>query len=106
MVYLYHVSNPFYREKILKEGLMPQMGDSYVLHYEEKNMGPVIFVSTQNDYNSTYDDDRYLISLTDEEFEALGFETDHEVQNGLYTKYPIQKEKLSLIHKGTGKSTF
>jgi len=106
MVYLYHVSNPFYREKILEKGLIPQMGDSYILHYEEKNMGPVIFVSTQNDYNSTYDDDRYLISLSDKEFKTLEFKIDSEVQNGLYTKHLIQKEKLSLIYKGTGESIF
>ncbi|WP_152184419.1 hypothetical protein [Sulfurimonas indica] len=106
MINLYHVSNPIFRKKILREGLLPKVGDSYIAHYEEKNIGPVIFVSTQNDYDSTYDDDRYLISLSDEEFKVLEFKIDNEVQNGLYTRHPIAKEKLELVHSGTGKSLF
>lgn len=102
---LFHAGNPFWREDILKNSLVPKMGDSYMCHYEE-NMGPVVFVAKDNDYDSTYDDDRYLISLTKEEFESLEFEVDKEVYNGLFTKHTIKPKYLSLIHIGTGESTF
>jgi hypothetical protein len=103
LVYLYHVGNPFFRESISKDGLLPKIGGSYSAHYGEKNnMGEVIFVSTRNNYSSTYDDDRYLITLTEEEYLAMDFKKDRDVRDGLYTHKPIPAKHLSLIHIGTG----
>lgn len=106
MVVLYHVSNPTFRENILKNGLIPKTGPSYEAHYEDKTMGDAIFVSTENNYDSTYDDDRYEISLTEEEFRLLGFREDKEVENALYTKKPIPAKKLKLLYRGSGESVF
>ena len=103
---LYHVSNPKNRDSILKNGLQPKIGPSYKSHYEEKIMGPVVFVSISNRYDSTYDDDRYLIELSEKEFEKLNFEIDHEVEDALFTTKPINPEFLKIIHYGSGESTF
>lgn len=101
-VILYHVSNPVFRDKIKLEGLTPQLGASYIAHYEDAHMGPVVFVSTENDYDSTWDDDRYKIVLPYAEFVRLNFQTDNEVKNGLYTSLPIEARFLILEHLGTG----
>lgn len=106
MVVLYHVSNPAFRKSILENGLIPKTGPSYKAHYEEKTMGDAIFVSTKNDYDSTYDDDRYEISFTEKEFSLMDFKEDREAKNALYTKKPIPAEKLKLLYRGSGESTF
>lgn len=106
MVLLYHVSNPAFRKNILENGLIPKTGPSYEAHYEEKTMGDAIFVSTENDYDSTYDDDRYEISFTEKEFSLMDFKKDKEVKNALYTKKPISAEKLKLLYRGSGENTF
>lgn len=103
----FHVSNPKYRDLIYVLGLIPKVGDSYKLHYEEFEKGelePRIFVSLTNDYDSTYDDDRYMIILNQAEFEFLDFKEDKEVKNAFYTIKPISIENLFLIHEGDGKS--
>ena len=102
----FHKSNPFFRENILKEGLLPQIGPSYLSHYEEKNMGAAVFVCLDKNYDTTYDDDIYKISLSDEEYEIIGFNTDFEVENSLYTKNAIPPKNIQLIYSGTGNSTF
>lgn len=99
-IVLYHVSNPLYRDSISQYGLIPQKGASYMCHYGDNHMGDVVFVSTKNNYDSTYDDDRWKITLTQEEYAYLEFNTDKEVSNGLYTKKVIPSRCLTLIHKG------
>jgi len=106
MITLYHVSNPIFRESILKNGLMPKIGPAYSEHYMNKNILKAIFMSTKNDYDSTYDDDRYEITLTDKEFKSLGFKKDYEAVNSVFTTKPINNEKIKLIYKGSGVSTF
>jgi len=100
MVVLYHVSNPAFRKNILKNGLIPKTGPSYEAHYEDRTMGDAIFVSTKNDYDSTYDDDRYKISLTEKEFSLMNFEEDEEVENALYTKKTNSCRKDQTILQG------
>lgn len=103
IIELYHVSNPIFREKIIEEGLIPQIGESYKLHYEEisnKELEPLLFFCFENTYCSTYNDDRYKITLTLEEFNELDFEIDYEVSGAIYTKNKIEIENISLIYKG------
>lgn len=103
---LYHKSNPSFRESILENGLLPKIGASYKCHYEENVMGAAVFVCTTQDYDTTYDDDVYEISLSDEDFEKLDFNIDKEVDNSLYTFSKIPSSFIKLIHEGTGESTF
>lgn len=103
----YHVSNPVNRESILKNGLVPKVGDSYRAHYENKGqLEPRVFVCSTNSYDSTYEDDRYKIVLSDEEIKWLELKKDPDVEDGYFTHKPIKSSCLELIHKGTSKSTF
>ena len=65
--YVYHTSNPFFRDKISKEGLIPK-GKSETWLSDTNIDGKVIFVvnSNKEDYrfDSTYDDDIYRIDTT------------------------------------------
>ena len=104
MISLYHKSNPVNRDSILNNGLLPRIGESYESHYCEKVMGKVVFVTTENNYDSTYDDDVFLVSITEKEYIDMDFKVDREVINGLYTYSEIQSRCLTLIYKGTGES--
>lgn len=65
--YVYHTSNPIFRDKISKEGLIPK-GKSESWLSDTKIDGEVIFVVNSNKegyrFNSTYDDDIYRIDTT------------------------------------------
>lgn len=64
---VYHTSNPVFRDKISKEGLIPK-GKSETWLSDTNIDGKVIFVvnSNKEDYrfDSTYDDDIYRIDTT------------------------------------------
>lgn len=103
----YHVSCPKNRENILRNGLTPKVGDSYKAHYENRGLlEPRVFVCTSNSYDSTYDDDRYKIVLSDKEVELLNLKRDPDVKDGYFTCKQIKSSCLELIYKGTGESTF
>lgn len=65
--YLYHTSNPIFRDKIAKEGLIPKGKSDAWLSYTKID-GEVIFaVNSDNKedwFDSTYDDDIYRIDTT------------------------------------------
>lgn len=65
--YVYHTSNPIFRDKISKEGLIPK-GKSENWLSDTKIGGKVIFaVNSDNEedwWDSTYDDDIYRIDTT------------------------------------------
>lgn len=102
---VYHTSNPIYREKISKEGLIPKQETWGVGFGSDMNkeLGDkkAIFASNGHEfYDSTYDDDVWAIYTNI-------FQTwyhDRYVKNGIYTYEPIHKNSIKLIYKGTGKS--
>jgi len=107
VVHLYHVSNPLYRESIIKEGLVPGVGPSYKAHYDtgtDTALTPKVFVCTHNKYDSTYNDDRWLITLPIKVYNKLEFKLDKDVLGVLYTTQIINNEYLKLIYLGTGLS--
>lgn len=65
--YVYHTSNPFYRDKISKEGFVPK-GESATWLSDTKINGKVIFAVNSDDkedwWDSTYDDDIYKIDTS------------------------------------------
>jgi predicted metal-dependent HD superfamily phosphohydrolase len=102
--FVYHSSNPYYRESILKEGLIPK-GKSETWLSNTKIDDKVIFVSNSDDknkwFNSTYDDDIYKIDTTGLKNK---FFLDPNFNSDLYliTYDPIPLENIKLIYKGTG----
>lgn len=105
--YLYHTSNPMFRDKISKEGLIPK-GRSESWLSDTKIDGEVIFAVTSNkdDYiwDSTYDDvyqiDTSRITNTWYNDPNFGFDRKH-----IITFEPIPKSSIKLIYRGTGEST-
>ena len=125
--FLYHKSNPMFRETIKKEGLIPK-GKSESWLSDTKINGKVIFATNSNNkhdwFDSTYDDDIYQIDTTNIKnkwFEDPNFSTDKEEwveYNGKKIKLPKNKTEykhvitfepipisvLKLIYQGTGEN--
>ena len=107
---LYHKSSPANREYIQLYGLMPYVGDSYRLHYDEDaTLKPYIFLYDKRygDYDTTYDDDIYEIDTKHLNKHLLDKDPDEYMYNecGCYV-YPIKIEpqSIKLIYIGTGES--
>tara|TARA_S200002703_G_scaffold119198_2_gene104949 strand:+ start:480 stop:884 length:405 start_codon:yes stop_codon:yes gene_type:complete len=108
--YLYHTSNPMFRDKISKEGLVPQgKSDSWL---SDTNIdGNVIFAVNSDDkedwWDSSYDDDIYRIDTRNLKNKWY---RDPNYVSGIYkSNYPaiitfdkIPTRALKLIRKGTG----
>jgi GNAT superfamily N-acetyltransferase len=102
--YVYHTSNPIFRDKISKEGLIPK-GKSESWLSDTKIDGNVIFVVNSNKkkyfWDSTYDDDIYQIDTTklnnkwynDPNFDSDGLH--------LITFENIPPNSIKLIYKGS-----
>lgn len=102
---LYHVSNPYFRKHILAQGLKPMVGSSYRAHFDDiDGLIPVIFLKDKNDYDSTYNDDRWAIdtSTLDKSCIFADFD-DYMAKCGcyVYTK-TIAPDSMHLLHKGDG----
>jgi hypothetical protein len=121
--YVYHTSNPIFRDKISKEGLIPK-GKSETWLSDTKIDGEVIF-ATNNDntkewFDSGYDDDIYKIDtnkIKNKWYLDPNFVDDEWVEyKGKYIKLPnnnkeydhiitfekIPLDSIELIYKGTG----
>ena len=101
--YVYHTSNPIFRDKISKEGLIPK-GKSESWLSGTKIDGKVIFVVNSNKENyrfdSTYDDDIYRIDTTKLNNKWYN---DPNFDDGLHliTFDKIPLNSIKLIYKGS-----
>lgn len=105
--YIYHQSNPIFRDDISKYGLIPK-GKSEAWLSDTEIDGEVVFATNSDNkedwFYSTYDDDRYQIDTTkiknkwylDPNFD---FDDYH-----IITFEPIPLNAIKLIYKGTGES--
>ena len=106
--YLYHSSNPMFRDKIAKEGLIPQ-GRSEAWLSDTKIDGKVIFaVNSDNKkdwWDSTYDDDMYQID-TSRLKNTWYNDPNFKVQDKrIITFEAIPLNAIKLMYKGSGEST-
>lgn len=109
--YLYHTSNPIFREKISKNGLIPK-GKSETWLSDTNIEGDVIFAINSDDkkdtWDSTYDDDIYIIDtkgLNNKWYKDPNFVSgiySNTKSNAVITFEPIPKESIELVYKGTG----
>jgi hypothetical protein len=103
--YVYHSSNPMFRDKIAREGLIPQ-GRSEAWLTTTKIDGKVIFaVNSENKkdwWDSTYDDDMYRIDTTNLKNTWYN-DPNFKVQDKrIITFEAIPLNAIKLIYKGTG----
>lgn len=108
---IYHTSNPFFRDKISKKGLLPK-GKSANWLSDTKIDGKVIFaVNSDNPedwWDSGFDDDLYRIDTTTIKNKWY---YDPNFLNGVYknnkldriiTFDPIPLNAIEMLYKGTG----
>lgn len=107
--YVYHKSNPHFRNEISKMGLIPK-GKSETWLSDTKIDGKVIFATNSGNpddwFDSTWDDDIYKIDTR--ELENKWFK-DPNFPNGshhIITPDPIPNSAIELIYKGSGESKF
>jgi hypothetical protein len=105
--YVYHTSNPIFRNKISKEGLIPK-GKSETWLSDTKIDGKVIFAVNSDDkedwWDSTYDDDIYKIdttNLNNKWYNDPNFDLDNK---RIITFENIPLNSIQMIYKGTGDS--
>lgn len=106
--FLYHTSNPIFRDKISREGLVPKgKGESWLSDTDID--GEVIFAVNSDDkkdwWDSTYDDDIYRIDtggLSNTWYVDPNFDLEDK---RVITFEKIPPASIELIHKGSGDST-
>jgi hypothetical protein len=102
--WVYHKSNPIFREKISIEGLIPQRGDQWLS--DTPIEGKAIFATNSDDpkewFDSTWDDDVWKINtkgLKNKWYSDPNFNLE---DNHILTFEPIPVEYIELIYKGSG----
>lgn len=102
--YVYHTSNPIFRDKISKEGLITK-GKSESWLSDTKIHGKVIFAVNSDDkddwWDSTYDDDIYRIDTTklkNRWYVDPNFDLE---DNRIITFENIPLNSIKLIYKGS-----
>ena len=103
--YVYHTSNPIFRDKISKEGFIPKEKSEGWLS-DTKIDGKVIFAVNSNNtedwWDSTYDDDIYKIDTTklrNKWYNDPNFDLDDK---RIITFENIPINSIKLIYTGTG----
>ena len=106
--YVYHTSNPIFRDKISKEGLTPKgKGETWL---SDTNIdGEVIFAVNSDDkedwWDSTYDDDIYKIDTTNFNNKWYNDPNFDLEDKRIITFEKIPLNSIKLIYKGTGSDT-
>ena len=104
--FLYHRSNPAFRNQIKTEGLKPQVGESYSLYWDDHFPGqekvPLIFLFDGSQlYDSTYDDDLVRVDTSLMNMEHL--KPDPAFGGWCYTyDLPIPPSAIKFLYNGTG----
>lgn len=105
---VYHKSNPIFRNLIDEQGLKVMKGDSYSCHSPEKECPPAIFgyVGDPDCYDSTYDDDIWLIDTSEipDHRWYIDLEVSGYIQSAVVTYENIPRRAIRLIYRGTGES--
>lgn len=110
--FLYHKSPISVRKSIMKQGLIPQIGDSYKCHYEGSGskLKPYVFMYDHNtiadgEYDSTYDDDIFSINTEMLDWNHVYPDPDTYMKGCFVYDLPIPPEALKLIYKGSTKDS-
>jgi hypothetical protein len=108
--YVYHKSNPIFRDEISSMGLIPK-GKSEAWLSDTNIKGKVIFATNSDNekdwFDSTYDDDIYKIDtklIKNKWYQDPNFYCESNNCKYIITYEPIPKSAIKLIYKGTGES--
>lgn len=104
---MYHKASPFFRQKIKREGLIPQVGDSYSAHWDDAtDLIPGVFLYDINkqEYDTTYDDDIWEVDTTKLNKNYFIKDPDeymYETFGSVLYRGLIQPYLLKLVKKGS-----
>ena len=105
--YVFHTSNPIFRDSIAREGLVPK-GKSEAWLSDTKIVGKVIFAVDSEEksdwWDSGYDDDIWRVDTAGLSSRWYYDPNFGEASNRIVTFDPIPKDRLELAHAGTGKA--
>lgn len=104
----YHTSNPYFRDKIEKEGLIPKVGDSYFCHWEgelfngkkvekPEDLPKYVFLAKEP-YDSTYDDDIWEVDESKLDMNYL--DKDPGLPGAFVYSKRIPRSAIKLIYEG------
>jgi hypothetical protein len=93
---MYHTSNPVNRENILKNGLLPSVGERRC--FGNELLPPAVFLSLMEPFDTTFDDDVYWV-----EWDYSNMTIDTAMSDSYYQFEPIPPIYIKLIKEGTGK---
>jgi len=105
--YVFHTSNPIFRDSISREGLVPK-GKSEAWLSDTKIVGKVIFAVDSEEksdwWDSGYDDDIWRVDTAGLSSRWYYDPNFGEASNRIVTFDPIPKDRIELAHAGTGKA--
>lgn len=107
--FLFHLSNPLFRDEIAKHGLSPQEKSDNWLE-DTPITGKVLFATDserkEDMFNSGYDDDVYQIDTMKiplvKWYIDPNFEDDWPNTRHIFTRQHIPLQAINLIYRGTG----
>ncbi len=108
---LYHKSPSSCRKSILKNGLIPNVGDSYKAHWDYgDDLTPYVFLYDHNtikngEYDSTYDDDIYSIDTKQLDLKHLKKDPDSGMRGCFVYDSIIPASAIKLVYKGSKKDS-
>lgn len=110
--FLYHKSPISFRKSILKNGLIPSVGDSYRAHWNDKeDLTPYVFLYDHDlinggEYDSTYDDDIYAVDVNQLDKKFLSRDIDKTMKGCFVYSKKIPTSALKLVYKGSNNDSF
>ena len=104
---LYHKAPITARQSIMKNGLIPSVGDSYKAHWNDReDLKPYVFLYDHNtvnngEYDSTYDDDIYAVDVSQLDTKHIFNDPDNGMNGCFVYDIPIPTSAIKLVYKGT-----
>lgn len=102
---MYHKSPIGNRLSIMRDGLQPKVGESYLCHWDNKEgLKPLIFLYDNSvcEYDTTYDDDVYRIEIEKLDKRMISRDPDRWMKGCYAYSVPILSDCYDIIHEGTG----
>lgn len=106
--YLFHRSPPAFRASIVKQGLLPKIGDNYKWHWDEhfkpNELTKGVFLSDGRIYDTTYDDDLWVIEVSKLDKTKLFKDPDKDLMDCMLYTGKIPTSAIKLVYEGSGEA--
>ena len=108
---LYHKAPIAARKSIMKNGLIPSIGDSYKAHWDDReDLKPYVFLYDHNtvnngEYDSTYDDDIYAVDVSQLDKKHIFRDPDKSMKGCLVYDIPIPISAIKMVYKGSNRDS-